>query len=57
MMREIAKLVEGSSKGTGNLDSAAYERTVRILLAAHSDPISKRPENAWTHTVWEAAVK
>jgi NitT/TauT family transport system substrate-binding protein len=57
MMREVAKLVEGSSKGTGYLDPAAYERTVRNLLAAHSDPVSKRPENAWTHTVWEAAVK
>jgi NitT/TauT family transport system substrate-binding protein len=55
MMREVAQLV-GNSK-IGYLDPAAYERTVQVLLAAPSHPISKRPENAWTHKIWEAATK
>ena len=56
MMREVAKLVEGSSRHLGYLDPAAYERTVRILLSAKSDPVSRKPENAWTHRVWEMAT-
>src|SRR5919109_2153801 len=44
MMGEIAKLVGKAEKGTGYLDEAAYERTVKILLAGGSDPvISKEP--------------
>ena len=57
MMGEIAKLVGKSDKGTGYLDEAAYERTVKILLAGGSDPvISKAPEGAWTHDIWEKAM-
>ncbi|MFM9844407.1 MAG: ABC transporter substrate-binding protein [Dongiaceae bacterium] len=57
MMGEIAKLVGKSQKGTGYLDPAAYDRTVKILLAGGSDPvISKAPEGAWTHDVWEKAM-
>ncbi len=57
MMGEIAKLVGKADKGTGYLDPAAYERTVRILLAGGSDPvISKAPDGAWTHDVWEKAM-
>ncbi len=57
MMGEIAKLVGKSEKGTGYLDPAAYDRTVKILLAGGSDPvISKAPEGAWTHDVWEKAM-
>ena len=58
MMGEIAKLVGKADKGTGYLDEAAYDRTVKILLAGGSDPvISKAPEGAWTHDIWEKAMK
>jgi NitT/TauT family transport system substrate-binding protein len=57
MMGEIAKLVGKAEKGTGYLDPAAYERTVKILLAGGSDPvISKEPEGAWTHDIWSKAM-
>ena len=54
MMGEIAKLTAGS---TGALDPAAYERTVKSLLAGGSDPvITKAPEGAWTHEITDAAL-
>jgi NitT/TauT family transport system substrate-binding protein len=57
MMGEIAKLVGKSDKGTGYLDEAAYDRTVKILLAGGSDPvISKAPQGAWTHDIWDKAM-
>ena len=57
MMGEIAKLVGESDKGTGYLDPAAYDRTVNILLSGGSDPvISKAPEGAWTHDIWNKAM-
>jgi len=57
MMGEIAKLVGHADKGTGYLDPAAYDRTVKILLAGGSDPvITKAPEGAWTHDIWEKAM-
>ena len=56
MMGEIAKLVEGGK--LGYLDPAAYDRTITTLLATKSDPvITKKPEGAWSHKVWEAAQK
>ena len=55
MLGEIAKLIEGGAK-PGYLDPAAYERTVGVLINGKSDPvISKKPEGAWTHEVWEKA--
>jgi NitT/TauT family transport system substrate-binding protein len=55
MISEIAKLLEGGAK-PGHLDPAAYERTVGVLINGKSDPvISKKPEGAWTHAVWEKA--
>ena len=58
MMSEIAKLIPGSSKGLGYLDEAAYTRTVGVLMSGKSDPvITKKPEGAWTHVVWDAAQK
>jgi NitT/TauT family transport system substrate-binding protein len=55
MMGEINKLVEGSEQGIGFLDPADYQRTVDVLLASGSDPvITKAPEGAWSHKVWEA---
>ena len=57
MICEIAKLIEGGTK-PGYLDPAAYERTVGVLISGKSDPvISKKPEGAWTHKLWEAAQK
>jgi NitT/TauT family transport system substrate-binding protein len=57
MMGEIAKLVGSNPKGTGWLDPAAYERTVDVLLSGQSDPvITKKPEGAWTHAIWEKAM-
>jgi NitT/TauT family transport system substrate-binding protein len=56
MMGEVAKLVAGGKMGY--LDPAAYQRTVDELLAGKSDPvISKPPEGAWTHAIWEAAQR
>ena len=56
MIGEIAKLIEGGTKGPGYLDPAAYERTVNVLIGGKSDPvISRKPEGAWTHEVWEKA--
>ncbi|MGD9742210.1 MAG: ABC transporter substrate-binding protein [Dongiaceae bacterium] len=57
MMGEIAKLVGDNDKGTGWLDPADYDRTVNVLLSGQSDPvISKAPENAWTHAIWDKAM-
>ncbi|WP_210528948.1 ABC transporter substrate-binding protein [Rubellimicrobium arenae] len=54
MMTEVAKLVGDS---TGELDPAAYERTVATLMAGGSDPvITKEPEGAWSHAVTDAAL-
>ena len=56
MMQEIAKLLGENPKGTGYLDEAAYERTVKTLMSGGSDPvISKEPEGAWTHEVIDKA--
>ena len=59
-MENVAKLI--SNAGTpkvGYLEPAAYERTVKVLLAAGSSPvISKDPGKAgYSHAVWEAAQK
>jgi NitT/TauT family transport system substrate-binding protein len=57
MMSEIAKLVAGSQHGLGYLDPAAFDRTVNVLLAGESEPvISKKPEGAWTHAVFDKAM-
>ena len=54
MMREINKLTEGSD---GKLDPSDYERTVKTLMLGGSDPvITKVPEGAWTHMVFEKAM-
>jgi len=51
MMGEISKLTAGG----GKLNPADYQRTVNTLLGGGSDPvISKAPEGAWTHRVWDA---
>ena len=55
MMGEIDKLLGDAD---GKLDVKDYERTVATLMSGGSDPvITKKPEGAWTHKVWEAAQK
>jgi S1-C subfamily serine protease len=57
MMGEIAKLVGTNPKGTGWLDPAAYNRTVRILMSGLSAPvITKIPQGVWTHDVFDKAM-
>ena len=54
MMGEINKLVGSGEQGIGFLDPADYQRTVDVLLAGGSDPvISKAPEGAWSHKIWD----
>jgi NitT/TauT family transport system substrate-binding protein len=56
MMSEIAKLYE--DKDLGYLKKDDYKRTVDILLSTDSAPvITKQPEGAWTHDIYEAAMK
>ena len=55
MMGEIIKLTAGSN---GALDEADYQRTVKTLLSAGSDPvITKEPEGAWTSMITDKALQ
>jgi len=59
-MENVAKLI--TNAGTpkiGYLEPAAYERTVKVLLAGGSSPVIKKdPGKAgYSHVVWEAAQK
>ena len=52
MMGEVGKLLD---TGNAELDPKDYDRTVGILMSGKSDPvITKKPEGAWTHAVYEA---
>jgi NitT/TauT family transport system substrate-binding protein len=59
-MENVAKLITnaGTSK-IGFLEPAAYERTVKVLLAGGSSPVIKKDPGkaAYSHVVWEAAQK
>ena len=59
-MENVAKLITnaGTAK-VGYLEPAAYERTVKVLLAGGSSPVIKKDPGkaAYTHAVWEAASK
>jgi NitT/TauT family transport system substrate-binding protein len=58
MMAEVAKLIADSKEPIGYLDPAAYERTVSVLLSSSSTPvITKKPEGAWTHAIYDASKK
>jgi NitT/TauT family transport system substrate-binding protein len=59
-MENVAKLI--TNAGTpkiGYLEPAAFERTVKVLLAAGSSPVIKKDPGkaAYSHVVWEAAQK
>lgn len=59
-MENVAKLITTASTAKmGYLEPAAYERTVKVLLAAGSSPVIKKDPGkaAYTHAVWEAASK
>ncbi len=58
MMGEVAKLLAADPKRMGFLDPAAYDRTVDELLSSGGDPvITKKPEGAWSHAVYDAASR
>ncbi|TWF54851.1 ABC transporter substrate-binding protein [Neorhizobium alkalisoli] len=52
MMGEVAKLI---GNGSGKLDMATYDRTVKALL--DQKIITKNPEGAYTTAITDAAVK
>ena len=59
-MENVAKLI--TNAGTpkiGYLEPAAYERTVKVLLAGGSDPVIKKDPGkaAYSHVIWDAAQK
>ena len=59
-MENIAKLITTSGTAKmGYLEPAAYERTVKVLMAGGSAPVIKKDPGkaAWTHAVWDAAQK
>lgn len=59
-MENVAKLITtaGTAK-IGYLEPAAYDRTVKVLMAGGSDPVIKKdPGKAgYSHAIWEAAQK
>ena len=59
-MENVAKLItNASTPKMGYLEPEAYERTVKVLLAAGSSPVIKKDPGkaAYSHVVWEAASK
>ncbi len=59
-MENVAKLITtANTPKMGYLEPAAFERTVKVLLAAGSSPVIKKDPGkaAYTHVVWEAATK
>ena len=59
-MENVAKLItNANTPKIGYLDPAAYERTVKVLLAAGSTPVIKADpgKDGYSHVVWEAAQK
>ena len=59
-MENVAKLITNAGTAKiGYLEPAAYERTVKVLLAAGSSPVIKKDPGkaAYSHAVWDAAQK
>jgi NitT/TauT family transport system substrate-binding protein len=59
-MENVAKLITtASTPKMGYLEPVAYERTVKVLLAAGSSPVIKKDPGkaAYSHAVWNAAQK
>jgi len=57
-LENVAKLITNTGPDMGKLDPAAYQRTVKVLLAGGSDPVIKKDPGAaaWTHAVWDKAM-
>ena len=57
-LENVAKLITNTGPNMGKLDPAAYQRTVKVLLAGGSDPVIKKDPGAaaWTHAVWDKAT-
>jgi NitT/TauT family transport system substrate-binding protein len=59
-MENVAKLVTAANTPKmGYLEPEAFNRTVKVLLAAGSSPVIKKDPGAaaYSHAVWEAAAK
>lgn len=59
-MENVAKLITNAGTAKiGYLEPAAFERTVKVLLAAGSAPVIKKDPGkaAYSHAVWDAAQK
>jgi NitT/TauT family transport system substrate-binding protein len=59
-MQNIAKLISNANTKTmGRLDAAAYERTVKVLMAGGSAPVIKKDpgKTAYSYAIWDAAQK
>jgi NitT/TauT family transport system substrate-binding protein len=59
-MENVAKLITAANTPKmGFLEAAAYERTVKVLLAGGSSPVIKKDPGtaAYTHDVWNLATK
>jgi len=54
---EVSKLITDSSNPLGYLSPADYERAVAVLLSSPISIISKPPDGAWTHAIYEASKK
>ena len=57
-MENVAKLITtANTPKMGYLEPAAYERTVKVLLAGGDSPVIKKDPGkaAWTHAVWDAS--
>jgi NitT/TauT family transport system substrate-binding protein len=57
-LENVAKLITNTGATMGKLDTKAYERTVKVLLAGGSDPVIKKDPgaDAWTHAVWDKGM-
>ncbi len=58
-LENVAKLItDAGTAKMGVLDPAAYQRTVKVLLAGGSDPVIKKDPGAaaWTHAVTDKAM-
>ena len=58
MVAEISKLITDSPNPLGYLNPTDYEKTLAVLLSAQPvSIITRRPEGAWTHAIYEASKK
>jgi NitT/TauT family transport system substrate-binding protein len=58
-LENVAKLITvANGPKMGYLEPAAFQRTVKVLLAGGSDPVIKKDPgpDAWTHAVWNKAT-